>query len=77
MRLWIAFSDSSKTVLIFPKNFLDLRSDTIEMQVIINLSGYSNKHYAIVVLNDSDGTISGEGKDAAIRPFRLYNIITK
>ena len=40
MNLRSCGSISSKTVLVFPKNFLNFRSDTIEKQSIINLSSY-------------------------------------
>ena len=42
-------SISLKVVLIFLKNFPDFSSNTIEKQVIINLSSYGCKSYASVV----------------------------
>ena len=45
-------SISLKTILIFPQNFPNFRSDTIEKQDIINFSGNSSKSYASVVLWD-------------------------
>ena len=51
--LWVYESIFPKTVLNFPKNFLEFWLDTIKKQDIINLSGYSSKSYASVVLNYS------------------------
>ena len=53
-----------KIVLIFSKNFLDFKSDTIENQSIINLS---SKSYASVVLNDSEV--------AFLRDVRLQSLV--
>ena len=48
--LWRCEMISSKPILIFLKKFLDFRSNTIEEQGIINLSRYSSKSYASVIL---------------------------
>ena len=48
---------SLKNFLIFPKNFLNFRSDTIENQGIINLSSYRSKSYASVELSYSKVTL--------------------
>ena len=42
--------------MIFPKNFLNFRFDTIEKQSIINLSCYRVKSCACVVLNTPQST---------------------
>ena len=47
---------SSKSILIFPKNFLSFRLNMIEKKVIINLSSYCRKSYSSVVLCDSKVT---------------------
>ena len=57
---------SSKAVLIFPKNFLNFRSNIIEKQGIINVSSYSCKSYDSVVLR---AFFLDEGEDATFRPF--------
>ena len=62
---------SPQAILIFPKNFLDFRSDTIEKQGIINLS---SRNYASVLLSDFKFTFLGEVEDAAICPF-LYSVL--
>ena len=41
VRIWSCESISVKTVLIFPKNFLDFKFDMIEKNGIINLSSYN------------------------------------
>ena len=41
-------SISPKAVMIFPKNFLDFRSDTTETHGIINLSSNISKSYAFL-----------------------------
>ena len=58
---------SLKTVLIFPKNFLHLWSDTIEKQGIINFSSYDS--YALGILSDFKITLSQERKDGSYHPF--------
>ena len=55
-------SISPKTVLNFPKNFLDFRFESVEKQSIINLSSYSSRSYASVVLCYSPVTYLGEGR---------------
>ena len=45
----IAILISSIAILIFPLNFLDFGSDTIENQEIIKLSSYSSKSNISVV----------------------------
>ena len=67
--LWSCGSTSPKTVLIFPKNFLDFRSDTIEKQNVINLNGYGCKIYGSVAFGDSKVSSFGEGNDAVFRAF--------
>ena len=52
--IWRCWSISLKVVLIFPRNFLDSRSVTIEMKGIINLSSYSSNSNAYVVIKDSE-----------------------
>ena len=65
---------SPKTILIFPKNFLNLRFDAIAKQSIINLNPYRSKSYASVVFSDSEVTFLTEGGDAAFCPS-LYCIL--
>ena len=67
--LWYCRSISLKAILIFPKNFLDFKSDLIDKQGIINLSSHSSKNYASVVLHHSELTPLGEGENAAFCPF--------
>ena len=43
-----------KTILIFPKNYLNFRSDMIEKQRIVNLCSYSSKSFVSVVFIDSE-----------------------
>ena len=57
---------SLKTILIVPKNFLHFRSDTTEKKGIINLTSYTSKSYALVVLSNSE--------DAEFLPF-LYRVL--
>ena len=70
---WVSISQCGtitlKAILIFPKNFLDFGLDTIKKQCIINLSSYSSKSYAFVVLGDSEVTFLEEGMDAIFHPF--------
>ena len=70
--LWSCGSISPKAVLIFPKNFLDSRSDTIDKQGIINFSSYNSNSYAFLILSDSKVNFLGEGDDAAFRPFIVF-----
>ena len=67
--LWSSGLISQKTILIFPKNFLDFRLDTVEKQSFINLNSDSSKSYAFVVPIDSNVTFFDEGEDAAFCPF--------
>ena len=60
---------SSKTILIFPKNFLNHRLDTIEKFGIINLNNYGSKSYASVVLSDSEVILLWEVEDTAFCLF--------
>ena len=53
---------SLKTILIFPKNFCNFRLDMIEKLNIINLSSYSSKSYASLVLSNSEVTFLGKGR---------------
>ncbi len=48
-------------VWIFPQNFTNFGLDTIEKQVIINLSSYSSYCYVPVDLNDSEVSFIREG----------------
>ena len=59
---------SPETILIFPKNFLNFRFDTVEKLSIINLSSYRSKSYASVVLGDSEVTFLRKEEDAAFSP---------
>ena len=59
---------SLTAILILPKNFLDLWSNTIEKQGIVNLRSYCQKIYTSVVLSGSELWFLGEEKDAAF-PF--------
>ena len=65
-------SISPKTVLIFPKNIHNFRSNMIEKQVILNFSSYSSKSYASVVLWDSEVIVLGVSEEAAFYPFLAY-----
>ena len=67
--LWSGGSSSPKTVLIFPKNFLDFRFDTVEKESIINLNSYRSKSYATVVLNDSEINFFEEEANVAFWQF--------
>ena len=69
--MWCSESISTKAIQIIVKNFLDYRSDTTEKQVY-NLSRYSSKRYASVVLSDSEVTFLRKGEDAAFNPFLSY-----
>ena len=60
---------SLKVVLIFPKNFLIFRIDIIEKQGVINLSSYSKKSFASIVLCGSKFVFLEKGKDATFCPF--------
>ena len=62
-------SISPKTIQIIPENLLDLGCDTIEKQNIVDLSSYSSKSYASVVLSDSKVTFLEERDDEVFRPF--------
>ena len=50
--LWCG-SISPKTVLIFPKNFLNSRFDMVEKQSTIYFNSYRSKSYASIVPGDS------------------------
>ena len=67
--LWCG-SISLKSILIFPKNFLNSRFDNVEKQSIINFSSYRSKYYATVVLDDSEATFLREGEDE--KPLYIY-----
>ena len=56
----------------FLKNFLNFRSDMMEKQGIINLSSYSIKSYASVVLSDSRVTFLGE---RSMQPFIHFSFV--
>ena len=53
---WCCKSSSSKAILIFPKIFLNFRSDIVESKGFIKLS-YCNKRNVTVVLCDSKVTL--------------------
>ena len=55
-------------------NFLYLRFDVVELQIIINLSRYGSKGITSVVLGNSGVSFLGERVDAAFCPF-LYCIL--
>ena len=55
--LWIDLSGNSSESF---KNLLNFWSDRIEKQSIMNLSSYSSKSYASVVLSDSEVTFTRE-----------------
>ena len=65
--------DCQKAVLIFLKNFLDSRSDTVEKHSIINLCSQRNVSYAFRVLSDYEE----KGEDAAFSPFVYYVLVTQ
>ena len=67
--LWYFELISLKNIIIFPKNFLNFTSDTIEKCNIIKLNCNRNMHYVSVVLRDSKVTFLGDGEDAAFNPF--------
>ena len=67
-------SISPKTILIFPKNFLNFSSVTIEKQSIVNLSNYSSKSYTSVVLSDSELAFFWRGKMQLFFPI-LYHVL--
>ena len=60
---------SLKVILIFSKNFLDFRSDTVEKMVITNLRRYSSKNYASVIFSAVKVAFLGEREDAAFHQF--------
>ena len=68
---------SPKAILIFPKIFLDFRSDTIEKPGIISPSNYENKSYASVVLSDSEVTFLGKGEFHILSNSLLCFIYTR
>ena len=55
-----------KTILIFPKNFLNFKLDTIEKQ---NFTAVAVKGYVTVVLCDSKVAFFRDWDDVAFRPF--------
>ena len=63
--------------------FFNSRSDATAEQSIINISSYSNKNYASIVLKDSEVTFHREGEDAAFQHnkrsilsnFHLYSVL--
>ncbi len=62
-------SISPKAVLIFPKNFLGFRLDTIEQRGFLKLSNYNSNSYAFVVLSDSEVTSLEEARGPALYPL--------
>ena len=56
-------SISPKIVLIFPKNFLNIRFDAIEKQSSVNLSRHGSKSYTSVAPGDSKIGFYREGED--------------
>ena len=67
-------SISSKTVLIYSKDFLNLWSDTTEKPGIINLSSYDSKSYDFVVLSDYEFAVLRKEKNATFCLF-LYCLL--
>ena len=67
--LWGYGTISSKAILIFPKNFLNFRSDMIEKRGIINVSSYRSKSYTSVVLCNSGVVCFREGRYRAFCPL--------
>ena len=63
-----------KTVLIFPKNFLNFRFDMVEKYSIVYFSSYRSKSYASAVLDDFEVTFLREEEDATFGTF-LYCIL--
>ena len=72
--LWGCGSISLKTVLIFTREFLCFRFDTVEKDSIINLSNYNRKSYTSVLPSDSNVNFLGGKEDAPFDPF-LYCIL--
>ena len=66
--LWCCGSIYPKTILIFLKNVLNCRVDTIEKQSIINLSRIRCKSYGAVVLRDSLVNFLKEEEDVVYCP---------
>ena len=54
---------SPEAILISPKNFLNVKSDTIKKWGIVNLSSNSSDSYSFVVLCDSEVVFLREGED--------------
>ena len=71
--LWIDFSESR---FDFLKNFLDISSESIKKQGILNLSSYSSKSDATVVLGDSEVTFLEEEVDTAFVHFSVLFIFS-
>ena len=69
--LWSCGSISPKTLLIFPKNLLNFKFNTVEKQ---NIDSFSSKSYACVILSVSEVYVGGWGRDAVFCPF-LYCIL--
>ena len=60
-------SISLKTILIFPKNFLNFWLNTIEKLDILTLNSYSSKIYTSIVFSDSKNIfLQEEGGDTFI-----------
>ena len=64
-----SWMDFSETCSCFPRNFLGFRSDTIKEQSNLNLSIYSKKTFAFVVLSDSKATFSRDRDDINFYSF--------
>ena len=65
---------SLKIIMIFPKNFLDFRSDTVEKQSIINFISYRSKSYTFPVLGDSEVTFFRE-VNGMMQPLCLFMVL--
>ena len=75
---WSCGLISLETILIFPKNFFNFWSDTIEKQGIINLSSYSSKNHASVVLSNSKVIfLGGRGGCSLLSIFLLCFVYTQ
>ena len=60
-------------LLIFPNNFLNFWSNTIEKHGVINFRSYNNKSYVSVVLSDSE--VAFFGKRVEIQPIVHFSIV--
>ena len=68
--LWNSGLVLPNVVLIFPKNFLDMSSNTIEEKGIMNTSIFNIKRYSSAVLCDPNVIFFVKVRDAGLRLFR-------